>query len=86
MEDKEHQAFMNRYETFKNEVGESENAAWEKLNEAMFFEKNLFLLDALNSYQEALDIEPENGAYWAAYNQFIVRHRFGNHQQIQNAE
>ena len=51
----------------------SDNSGISKVAQAFFYEQNGLYLDALNSYQEALEMEPEVQDYRDMYRNFLVK-------------
>lgn len=48
-----------------------------KIIQASFFEENKLYLDAINSYQQAIRMQPDVDDYTLAYKQFLARHGLG---------
>jgi hypothetical protein len=64
--------------TFKEDVNG-------KLQEALLYEDNGLLLEAMQAYEAAMKAEPVSEIYTIAYNQFLIRNRIGpTEEQIRN--
>ena len=51
------------------------DSALDNVIKASIFEKNGFILDAINSYEIALKLAPEVGTYQVMYTNFLVKHK-----------
>lgn len=51
------------------------NSALDNIIKASIFEKNGFILDAINCYETALKLAPEVGTYQVMYVDFLVKHK-----------
>ncbi len=66
---------LNHKKTAKELAQIKTNSALDNIIKASIFEKNGYILDAINSYETAIKLAPEVGTYQVMYADFLVKNK-----------
>lgn len=77
METADLEKFKKELQALKTSLGDDEKDVNLKLNEAIFLEEKEMYLDAMQAYEDAVKLEPNDEVYKIAYNQFLIRKNIG---------
>lgn len=77
MEAADLEKFKKELQALRTSLGGDEKDVNLKLNEAIFLEEKEMYLDAMQAYEEAIKLEPNDEVYKIAYNQFLIRKNIG---------
>ncbi len=86
MEDAQRESFEARLKEFMGTVDKEAPTTLDILNEAFFYEENMYLWDALRAYEALIEKEPDYEPFKVAYKQFLVRYKIGEYSKIENSE